>query len=136
MLPQQEEIVLTTARLKVSVGRKDGAIVFSDAAGKKLFGDDGRRLTPATVNGEKTYHAEMFSRLWGSYEAFYGLGQHQSGVWNYRGESVDLLQGNNNIVFHFSFPAMVTVFSGTTPREAVSIIAPAEWAEYEVTSAI
>ena len=46
-------------------------------------------------------HSEMFSKLWGSYEGFYGLGQHQAGVWNYRGESVDLSQDNTNICIPF-----------------------------------
>ncbi|MGA7857713.1 MAG: glycoside hydrolase family 31 protein, partial [Terracidiphilus sp.] len=32
-----------------------------------------------------------------SHEGFYGLGQHQAGVWNYRGETVDLSQENTNI---------------------------------------
>ena len=32
-----------------------------------------------------------------STEAFYGLGQHQAGVWNYRGETVDLSQDNTKI---------------------------------------
>jgi alpha-D-xyloside xylohydrolase len=71
--------------------------VFADASGKKLFQDDDRKLTPLEVNGEKTYHAEMFSNLWNSTEAFYRLGQHQAGVWNYHGESVELSQANTNI---------------------------------------
>jgi len=41
-----------------------------------------RSLTPLEVDGEKTYHAEMLSNLWDSTKAFYGLGQHQTGVWN------------------------------------------------------
>ena len=32
---------------------------------------------------------------------FYGLGQHQAGVWNYRGESVDISQDNSNIAVPF-----------------------------------
>ena len=39
----------------------------------------------------------MFSNLWDSTEAFYGLGQHQAGVWNYHGEDVELSQDNTNI---------------------------------------
>ncbi|HET9373657.1 MAG TPA: TIM-barrel domain-containing protein, partial [Chthoniobacterales bacterium] len=35
--------------------------------------------------------------MYGSHEALYGLGQHQAGVWNYRGESVDVSQENTNI---------------------------------------
>ena len=70
---------------------------FSDLAGNKLFQDDDRSLTPVEVNSEKTFHAELFSNLWDSTEAFYGLGQHQAGLWNYHGESVELSQDNTNI---------------------------------------
>src|SRR5450759_5828726 len=58
-------------------------------------------MTSVVANGEKTYHAEIFSNLWGSYESFYGLGGHQSGVWNYRGEAVDISQDNTNIGIPF-----------------------------------
>jgi alpha-D-xyloside xylohydrolase len=97
MQSADDSVTLTTARLKVVVTKKDGSLVFSDASGKKLFGDDERTMTPVEVNGEKTFHAELYSRLWGSEEAFYGLGQHQAGVWNYRGEAVDISQDNTNI---------------------------------------
>jgi alpha-D-xyloside xylohydrolase len=93
----EDTVTLATSRLRVVVTRKDGSITFLDAAGKKLFEDFGRTMTPVEVNGEKTYHAEMFSNLWGSYEAFYGLGQHQAGALNYRGQSVDISEDNTNI---------------------------------------
>ncbi len=95
------DVILTTARIKIVIRRKTGAIRYDDSAGKKLFEDGGRSLTPVEVNGEKTYRAEMFSNLWDSTEAFYGLGQHQAGVWNYHGEYVDLLQDNTNISVPF-----------------------------------
>ena len=56
-----------------------------------------RKLTPVKVNGEDTYRAESFINIYGSREGLYGLGQHQAGVWNYRGESVDISQDNTNI---------------------------------------
>lgn len=92
-----KEMTLGTSRLRVTVARQDGAIAFSDAAGKKLMQDGGRTMAPVVVNGEKTYRAEEFVGLWGSPEGFYGLGQHQAGVWNYRGEAVDISQDNSNI---------------------------------------
>ena len=49
------------------------------------------------MNGEDTYRAESFVNIYGSHEGLYGLGQHQAGVWNYRGESVDISQDNSNI---------------------------------------
>jgi alpha-D-xyloside xylohydrolase len=90
-------VKVSTSQMSVTVAKKDGAILFSDASGRKLFQDYDRTLTLVEINGEKTYQAEMFSNLWDSTEAFYGLGQHQAGVWNYHGESVDLSQANTNI---------------------------------------
>ena len=92
-----KDVTLNTSQLKVTVARKDGAIVFMDSAGNKLMQSSDRRMSPVVVNGERTYRAEEFITTWGSPEGFFGLGQHQAGVWNYRGESVDISQDNSNI---------------------------------------
>jgi alpha-D-xyloside xylohydrolase len=92
-----ETVVLATARIRAVVQRKDGSVTFQDSSGRQLFQQTELTLAPVDVNGERTYRAELYSRLWGSYEGFYGLGQHQAGVWNYRGEAVDLSQDNTNI---------------------------------------
>jgi len=101
MQSSDEEVTLTTSQLKVVVTRKDGAITYRDLAGKRLVQEATRSLTPTKVNGEDTYRAESFVSIYGSREAFYGLGQHQAGVWNYRGESVDISQDNTNIAVPF-----------------------------------
>ena len=97
MQATDKDVTIVTPRTKITVTRADGSILYSDATGKRLFKDYTRTLTPVEVNGEKTYHSELFSDLWDSTEAFYGLGQHQAGVWNYHGEAVDLSQDNTNI---------------------------------------
>jgi alpha-D-xyloside xylohydrolase len=99
-----KSVSLSTSALRVEVARKDGSVTFFDAQGKQLLrdgGEDGGKLmAPAKVNGEQTYNAtEMFHPMRG--EAFYGLGQHQSGVWDYAGESVELSQDNTNISIPF-----------------------------------
>jgi len=99
-----DEITLTTARLKISVARVDGAIKYRELDGKTLVEDANRWLTPVKVNGEDTYRAEAAVNIYGSHEGLYGLGQHQAGVWNYRGESVDISQENSNI----SVPLLVS----------------------------
>jgi len=99
-----DEVTITTARLRVSVARIDGAITYHELDGKPLVQDANRWLTPVKVNGEDTYRAEAFVNIGGSHEGLYGLGQHQSGVWNYRGESVDISQDNSNI----SVPLLVS----------------------------
>jgi alpha-D-xyloside xylohydrolase len=90
-------MTLTTSKLKIEITRADSSIIFYDAGGKKLTQETSHTLTPTEVNGEKTYHSERFVNMWDTQEAFYGLGQHQAGVWNYRGEAVDLSQDNTNI---------------------------------------
>ncbi len=90
-------VILATNALKVTVARSTGVIAFSDASGARLVEEDSRKLTPERVNGDRTYRAESFLNIYGSPEALYGLGQHQAGVWNYRGESVELAQENTNI---------------------------------------
>lgn len=96
-----DSITLTTSLLKVSVSRKDGSITYRDSQGKQLVQEGSRKLTPVKVNGEDTYRAESFINIYGSREGLYGLGQHQAGVWNYRGESVDISQDNTNISIPF-----------------------------------
>lgn len=88
---------LTTKRLQIAIEKKTGATVFSDLSGTALFHDAKQLMTPEVVNGEHTYRAETVVEMYGSHEGFYGLGQHQAGVWNYHGESVDLSQENTNI---------------------------------------
>jgi alpha-D-xyloside xylohydrolase len=90
-------VTLSTGRLKILITREDSALQFLDARGNVLAKETTRTLTPVEVNGEKTLHPERFVNMWGTQEAFYGLGQHQGGVWNYRGESVDISQDNTNI---------------------------------------
>ncbi len=91
------EVSLATSDLKITVTRADGAIAYRNAAGATLIQDATHRMWPVTVDGEHTYHAEEFLSLYGSQQGFYGLGQHQAGVWDYRGESVDLAQENTQI---------------------------------------
>lgn len=96
-----KNVSLVTGRLKVTVNRDDGLIAYSDLAGRSLVQEGPKTMTPTKVNGENTWRAETFIKLWGSTEAFYGLGQHQAGVWNYHGESVDIAQDNTNISIPF-----------------------------------
>jgi len=94
-------VTLTTPQLKVTVTRENGAIAYSSPSGESLMLEATRKLTPVKVNGEDTYRAESFVNIYGSREALYGLGQHQAGVWNYRGEAVELAQDNSDIAVPF-----------------------------------
>jgi alpha-D-xyloside xylohydrolase len=92
-----DAVTISTSLLKLTVTRKDGAITYAELNGNPLVTESSRKLAAERVNGEDTYRAESFINIYGSHEGLYGLGQHQAGVWNYRGESVDISQDNTNI---------------------------------------
>jgi alpha-D-xyloside xylohydrolase len=96
-----KSITLSTAQLKVAVNRQDSVFSYFDSTGKSLLSEGPKKMTAATVNGEQTFHALDVFKVYGSDEAFYGLGQHQAGLFNYRGEAVDLSQENTNIAIPF-----------------------------------
>ena len=92
-----DSYVLRTAKLLVTLTRSTGAIAYADASGRPLVEDTKRLMFPKAVNGEQAYRSESVFGIYGSQEGLYGLGQHQAGVWNFRGESVELSQENTNI---------------------------------------
>ena len=88
---------LATAKVQIQINAATGAITYNDATGQQLVTDAKRLMYPETVNAEKTYRAETVIGMYGSQEGLYGLGQHQAGVFNFRGESIELSQENTNI---------------------------------------
>ncbi|WP_446742155.1 TIM-barrel domain-containing protein [Silvibacterium acidisoli] len=94
-----EEATLRTAHVAVSIKLSSGQLFFKDSAGQTLLFESDRRTrlyVPDVINGEKVYHvSDRFQP--GPYEGFYGLGQHQSGVFNYRGSVVEMAQANTDI---------------------------------------
>ena len=91
--------LLTTSTLKVELSLKWGSVQYSTIAGDGLLRERNsipRTYDPTSVNGEKSFHVEdRFSPDFG--EGFYGLGQHQSGMFNYRGSTVELGQNNTDV---------------------------------------
>jgi len=91
--------ILTTDALKVELSLKWGSLQYSTAAGEKLLREGNavpRTYEPAELNGEKTFHVkDRFGPEFG--EGFYGLGQHQNGMFNYRGGTVELGQNNTDV---------------------------------------
>jgi alpha-D-xyloside xylohydrolase len=91
--------ILTTDTLKIELSLKWGNVQFSTAGGESLLRERmsiPRTYESAELNGEKTFHVEdRFSPEFD--EGFYGLGQHQSGMFNYRGATVELAQNNTDV---------------------------------------
>ena len=93
---------LATARLAAHVELSTGRVSFFDSVGRLILAErsGGRVLTPATVQGQPTFHLRQ---EWSSPpdEALYGLGQHQLGLLNVRGYDLDLWQHNGTEIVPF-----------------------------------
>ena len=91
--------ILSTDTLKIEFSLKWGNVQYSTVAGERLLREGNaipRTYEPAELNGEKTFHVE--DRFGPDFsEGFYGLGQHQSGLFNYRGATVELGQNNTDV---------------------------------------
>ncbi len=91
--------ILTTDKLKIEFSLKWGSVQFSTASGENLLRERNsvpRTYDPTALNGEKTFHVEdRFAPDFS--EGLYGLGQHQSGMFNYRGATVELAQNNTDV---------------------------------------
>jgi alpha-D-xyloside xylohydrolase len=91
--------ILTTDTLKVELSLKWGNVQYSTVRNESLLRERNsipRTYDPADLNGERTFHVEdRFSPDFS--EGFYGLGQHQNGVFNYRGATVELAQNNTDV---------------------------------------
>jgi alpha-D-xyloside xylohydrolase len=90
------QIVLSTSKLKVKVNKQKGTVAFYDAGDKLILQEKtagSKIITPVEIMEEKAYHIQQLFDS-SDDEAFYGLGQHQNNVMNYKGQDVDLWQHN------------------------------------------
>ena len=95
-------VMLSTSKLHALVHLDDGHVVFEDPSGRVISGElaDARELRPVEVDG-KPYYAirQQFESAPG--EAFYGLGQHQTGIIDYAGRDLTLAQHNMDVAVPF-----------------------------------
>ncbi|UWZ86297.1 glycoside hydrolase family 31 protein [Occallatibacter riparius] len=95
-----KEATLRTSALQLRVNLKNSTISFRNPAGDQLLTEmpdrKPRAYTPAVVNGENVLRVKTRFFV-GATEGFYGLGQHQSGAFNYRGNVVELAQANTDV---------------------------------------
>lgn len=82
--------------LEVRIDKKNGLIQYYDAKGNLLLKEhakEARRFQETYLNGSPVYKIQQNFDI-SKNEAWYGLGQHQTGSFNYNGEQVELLQYN------------------------------------------
>ena len=90
---QNNEVVITTKKLKIKINKATNAVVYTNLAGEVITSEDeqNKTITPATIAGISTYNVStQFNSP--ANEALYGLGCHplDTKSINYKGRDQDL----------------------------------------------
>jgi alpha-D-xyloside xylohydrolase len=99
-----DKVILLTDSVKITVSTITGLVEFYDSKGNLLVKQSKFTQEPAFVNamynGESSYRISQYFDSQTD-EAYYGLGQHQQGIVNYKGRHVDLIQNNTEVAVPF-----------------------------------
>jgi len=100
---KNDSTFLQTATTRAIISMKTGEIRFTDLKGNILLEEQrggGKTFTPIEVEGKKGF---SFRQVFESPadEAFYGLGQHQSDEFNWKGKNEELFQYNTKVSVPF-----------------------------------
>ncbi|HEY4786304.1 MAG TPA: TIM-barrel domain-containing protein [Bacteroidales bacterium] len=96
---KNNNVVLQTSCLKAYVSLKTGEVCFTDTMDRPILSENkggGKSFIP---NKDEFSVRQIFES--DSSEAFYGLGQHQYNIMNYKGKDVDLYQYNTKVSVPF-----------------------------------
>jgi len=98
----KESVTLKTSKLSAVVNLQTGAVSFFDASGKPILAEKelGRSIHSQVFEGEKLYGIRQ-DFITSPDDAWYGLGQHQDGLMNYKTYQVQLFQNNTEVAVPF-----------------------------------
>lgn len=102
IIPSKENITLKTKKLIVIVDINTGAVSFLDRNNNKILCEKklGRKFESAVFDRQRYYNiTQTFQTT--SDDAYYGLGQHQEGIMNYKGQQTILFQNNSEVAIPF-----------------------------------
>ena len=103
VVPFKDSLTLKTKKITATVNLKTGVVSFQDNTGKKILTEkpiSGRSFQSAIFDGMRYYNlTQTFQTT--SDEGWYGLGQHQDGIMNYRGQQVSFFQNNSEVAIPF-----------------------------------
>jgi alpha-D-xyloside xylohydrolase len=102
IVSDKQTVRLKTSKLTAAVNLHTGAVSFFDINGKKIVAEKeySRSLQPQVFEGESLYNIRQ-DFMTSADDAWYGLGQHQDGLMNYRTYQVQLFQNNTEVAVPF-----------------------------------
>jgi len=99
----KDSLVVSTSEIKAAVSLLTGQVIFYDKDYKRILTEPdggGRSFSPFSVEGTDGYSMRQVFESPVD-EAFYGLGQHQSDEFNYKGLNESLYQYNTKVSVPF-----------------------------------
>jgi alpha-D-xyloside xylohydrolase len=100
---ERDSLVVSTDKVRAKISLVTGQVIFCDDNDKVILSEregGGKSFAPITVEGTPGYAiGQVFDSP--SDEAFYGLGQHQSDEFNYKGLNESLYQYNTKVSVPF-----------------------------------
>ncbi len=97
------QVQLKTPVITASVLLSTGAVSFADPSGKPVLMERqqaGRKFTPAVFEGASSWNIHQTFQTTAD-DAYYGLGQHQDDVFNYKDQQEFLWQNNTEVAVPF-----------------------------------
>jgi alpha-D-xyloside xylohydrolase len=95
-------VTLKTKFITAVANLPTGQVTFYDIQGKEILAEKtmGRTIEPVVFEGERTYTIHQSFET-AANDGWYGLGQHQDGLMNYKGYQVFLFQNNTEVAVPF-----------------------------------
>jgi len=96
-------VSVVTSQIKATVSLASGDVNFYDKTGRLIVkeAEGGREFSPIEVEGTKGYTVRQVFESLDDEEGIYGLGQHQSDEFNYKGKNEELFQYNTKVSVPF-----------------------------------
>lgn len=94
------QVRIVTSAMQLMIDRQTGRVACYDAEGRLVLSEDRREFSPIEVEGDRGYTVRQVFHS-PDEEAFYGLGQHQSDEFNYKGKNETLYQYNTKVSVPF-----------------------------------
>ena len=101
-------VTLATSSISATVDLTTGAVSFADASGNLILQErkyGGLHFEPSVSDGSPSFKIRQTFETSGG-DAYYGLGQHQDDIFNYKGQQVRLFQNNTEVAVPFLISRM------------------------------
>ena len=104
VISSEENLTLKTKKISAIIDRKTGQVAFLDQNGTRVLSEEPatkeNSFKPVIFDGSRLYRiTQQFQTK--PDDAWYGLGQHQEGIMNYRGQQVTFFQNNTEVAIPF-----------------------------------